>query len=708
MMRSTAGKQGDADDAGRFTIKRLALSDRLQTETVKDVVLGVERRFSANESGDRSFDEIFKLIFTKLYDEVMSGDDADMMAQQMMEKCTPLENIDDSGFRIMQFHIIADEPPADTYRRVSALFGEAKSRWPGVFAQESGLDMRPETLTACVGELQDVKLFNSNLEVVDDLFEHLVNRSLKEEMGQYFTPRYVIDMCVKMLNPKPEETMIDTAAGSCGFPLHTIFHVWKQLNPSAYNLFTTSSRSQRELDYVRNNVFGVDFSEQSLSVGRMLGIIAGDGDANMINLNTLDYPHWGESYNQPEEWRRKYGEGFRRLAAMSAQPDAPSDDVKYHRFNFDVLMANPPFSGDLDDRRLLGLYSLGRNDKGRLQKRISRDILFVERNLDFLKPGGRMAIILPQGRFNNASDKRVRDYIADRCRILAVVGLHGNVFKPYTGTKTSVLFVQKWTDEHCGFPNICPKPEPDENGVSDYPIFFATMREPSKDNSGERTLTVEHYITWTSYSYVTERMFTRKSDGSPVTEEEYDTAEDRAGGYKASTVTKTIRTAHTTESGDRKFIRDLFVEAYGDPDTHRTYIRRNCIFNLKRGRAESDADSDRLKDHLTMDEYLALPAKDAGRYRCVDIIGENTNTPITADEYGALPPSVRKWYLPAEEIRETVEPVRDTHGHVFVRHDLFNHDPNLPNPNPHNMYSKDGIAEAFAEFAKREKLSFFR
>lgn len=83
-----------------------------------------------------------------------------------------------------------------------------------------------------------------------------------------------------------------------------------------------------------------------------------------------------------------------------------------------------------------------------------------------------MAIVLPQGRFNNSSDKYIRDYIADRCRLLAVVGIHGNVFKLHTGTKTSVLFVQKWDDE------LCPKKD-------DYPIFFATMRKPSKDNSGD-------------------------------------------------------------------------------------------------------------------------------------------------------------------------------------------------------------------------------
>ncbi len=86
--------------------------------------------------------------------------------------------------------------------------------------------------------------------------------------------------------------------------------------------------------------------------------------------------------------------------------------------------------------------------------------------------------MLPQGRFNNSSDKRIRDYMAEHCRILAVVGLHGNVFKPHTGTKTSVIFLQKWNDDDKAGPP-CPK-------LEDYPIFFATMREPSKDNSGDK------------------------------------------------------------------------------------------------------------------------------------------------------------------------------------------------------------------------------
>ena len=89
-----------------------------------------------------------------------------------------------------------------------------------------------------------------------------------------------------------------------------------------------------------------------------------------------------------------------------------------------------------------------------------------------------MAIVLPQGRFNNASDQRICALIMERCRILAVVGLHPNTFKPHTGTKTSVLFVQKWNDDEKVGP-LCPKQD-------DYDIFFATQQVMSVNNRGEK------------------------------------------------------------------------------------------------------------------------------------------------------------------------------------------------------------------------------
>lgn len=476
----------------RWLITDLIANDKIATQrkSLKDLVLEMEDEVLANAGVD-VFEELFQLIFTKLYDEMESTRNKD---------------------RHLEFRNYGDTE-SELKNKIQALFDKAKSKWEGVFSEGSKINLSPSHLAICVSSLEEVKLFNSNLDVVDEAFEYLINKSSKGEKGQYFTPRYVIDMCVKMLDPKPSETVIDTAAGSCGFPVHAIFHVWqKQLEEKGLersHLFTAEEKLPEQLDYVQEKVFAIDFDEKAVRVARTLNLIAGDGQTNVLHLNTLDYERW-DDFTKNEEWSDVYGNGWKKLRKLRKTKDQNRD------FQFDVLMANPPFAGDIKETRILARYELSRTvsleklkeapqsaeiihhepnytealrDKGEVvyqmsdgtfrktklkqAKKMSRDVLFIERNLDFLKDGGRMAIVLPQGRFNNSSDKYVREYIAEHCRILAVVGLHGNVFKPHTGTKTSVLFVQKW------HPELCPK-------VDDYPIFFATMQEPSKDNSGDK------------------------------------------------------------------------------------------------------------------------------------------------------------------------------------------------------------------------------
>lgn len=352
--------------------------------------------------------------------------------------------------------------------KIEKLFKKACNKWSGVFAEDAKIALTPPHLAICVASLEGVKLFNSNLDVVDEAFEYLISKSSKGEKGQYFTPRYVIDMCVRMLNPTVEETMIDTAAGSSGFPVHTIFHVWKQMqiaeNKPVNHLFTAIPKGHAEIEYVQEKVFAIDFDEKAVRVARTLNLIAGDGHTNVLHLNTLDFNRW-VTVTKDEDWVDTYNEGFKRLKRLR-------QDADFSHFNFDVLMANPPFAGEVKEGQILSRYELGMKN-GKTQKSVSRDILFIERNLNFLKPGGRMAIVLPQGRFNNSSDKHIREYIAKHCRILAVIGLHGNTFKPHTGTKTSVLLVQKWDD------TLCPK-------VDDYNIFFATQQKEGKNNSGDK------------------------------------------------------------------------------------------------------------------------------------------------------------------------------------------------------------------------------
>jgi type I restriction enzyme M protein len=367
-----------------------------------------------------------------------------------------LTRLDDSKFRVLEFRNTG-QSESELKKKIQKLFDEAKAKWPGVFDEASQIQLSPSHLSIVISYFQNIKLFNSNLQIIDEAFEYLITKSAKGEKGQYFTPRHVIDMCVKMLNPKAGEYMVDTAAGSCGFTVHTIFQI-------TGHLFQNSDISEEEKENVLK-VFGIDFDEKVVRVARTLNLIAGDGNTNVLHLNNLDYERWNESI-QNRDWLEVYGAGLKRLEVLQ------KDESSYKEFNFDILMANPPFAGDIKESRIIHKYDLGYNDKNKPKSKVGRDILFIERNLNFLKPGGRMAIVLPQGRFNNTSDKAIREYIAEKGRILAVVGLHVNTFKPHTGTKTSVLFVQKWDDK------LCPKRE-------DYPIFFAVSEKSGKDNSGD-------------------------------------------------------------------------------------------------------------------------------------------------------------------------------------------------------------------------------
>ena len=467
----------------RFTLRELILKDKVANDrkSLKDIILEMEDEVLANAGVD-VFEEVFKLIFTKLYDEFQSRYDKEFIHSCVTQTTQTgvaetralyrsgrdydsfikaVESVSNEGFRTMEFRNTG-QTDAELKAKIQALFRQAIEQWPGVFPTGATFELSDSHLAVCVSSLQDVKLFNSNLLVVDEAFEYLVNKSAKGEKGQYFTPRHVIDMCVQMLNPQRGEYMIDTAAGSCGFPVHTIFKLTGQL-------FTNDGINEQDKQDTLK-VFGIDFDEKTVRVSRTLNLIAGDGETNVLHLNTLDYERWDDKVEKDRYWIRTYGRGFERLEGLRAEPG------QNRRFNFDILMANPPFAGDIRENRILHRYELALN-KGRSKNSVGRDVLFIERNLDFLKPGGRMAIVLPQGRFNNTSDKYIRDFIAERARILAVVGLHPNTFKPHTGTKTSVLFLQKWNDDPTTWPP-CPR-------VEDYPIFTAVSEKGGKNNSGE-------------------------------------------------------------------------------------------------------------------------------------------------------------------------------------------------------------------------------
>ena len=150
-------------------------------------------------------------------------------------------------------------------------------------------------------------------------------------------------------------------------------------------------------------------------------LVPGDGKTNIYRVSSLDSREW------------------------EGRTDGLVNAIKDNDFN--LLMTNPPFAGAIKAPEILGEYDVaykGNPEKVKRSNKMSRDALFVERSLRFLRPGGRMAIVLPQGNLNNVSAEYLRYWLRDKARILAVVGLSDNTFKKFTNTKTSVLFVQKW------------------------------------------------------------------------------------------------------------------------------------------------------------------------------------------------------------------------------------------------------------------------
>ena len=419
-------------------LKPLTYQELIPINDMRVLIEQLEHDALAN-AGVNAFDELFKLFFAKLHDE-------------LRPRRKPNTSVE---FRV------PPGSPEDIYQRFNTLFQTAKSRpnWDNIFDEGEKLKLTGEALRLCAAKLEPYSLMHTDLEVIDAAFEYLINPEQKGQKGQYFTPRPVVKMAVKMMNPKDGEKVIDPACGSCGFLIHTLRHTQKKYN-------WTQDRLYR---YASEYLYAIDFDERLKKVAKTMMIIAGDGKANVFCVNALDVREW-----QNSEVAKHIGP-FSKLVENG---------------DFDLVLTNPPFAGKVTGKPKLtafNLYDLAlsgqldenddeiETDKKKSKRKIAgmkRDILFLERCLDILKPGGRLAIVLPQGNFNNLGTMGLRQWIASKARILAVVGLHVNAFKKFTNTKTSVLFLQKWG------------PEPFEK-IENYPIFMATSNRSGKDNGGK-------------------------------------------------------------------------------------------------------------------------------------------------------------------------------------------------------------------------------
>ncbi|KKP46794.1 MAG: Type I Restriction Enzyme [Candidatus Woesebacteria bacterium GW2011_GWA1_33_30] len=413
--------------------EKRTLADTNPKADLKRIIEITEELVLANAGVD-VFNETFKLIYAKLYDEQEA------------------ENREDQEVFFRKY-----KDPQKTFSSINSLFRNAIHKWPGIFFDQEVIRLTPEHLNVVVGEMEKVRLFGSDLSIIDEAFEYLIPEVAKSKKGQYFTPRHVINMAIKILNPKQSEYVLDPAAGSGGFLVSTMAWVMDQ--------YLKNNKLRQE--YAKEYLYGIDFADETAKVSRALMLIAGDGRSHLFKLNSLDAREW---QGEDEDKLHARLELKKRLVKYKDYSEEESNQKTFKNFDFDIVLTNPPFAGELKDPGLLRQYEFGKKN-GELIRKIERHILFIERNLQFVKPGGRLAIVLPQGVLNNTNMKYVREWLFDKARILAVVGLHVNTFKPHTGTKTSILFLQKWNN--------------DKELLKDYPIFMAVSKRSGKDNGGE-------------------------------------------------------------------------------------------------------------------------------------------------------------------------------------------------------------------------------
>lgn len=402
---------------------RLTLDQLKKDFNFKRIIENLEELVLA-DSGKDEFNEIFKLIFAKIYDEKEAEEN------KKRNRTLDFQKFEDANL---------------SYERINSLFHKAREKWPGVFEdKDSDISLTKNHLQVCIGDLVGVRLLGSNLRIMDDAFEYLIPTEAKKKKGQFFTPRHVIEMCVRMLNPKQDEYVLDPSCGSAGFLLHAM--EW------AYPAENVQEQELRKSRYAAQYLWGIDFEARAAKTSRALMLIAGDGHTNIFgpDVSSLDPKTW---YTTQSGKKLMMELASKKLTTAKIPSNETFDDDEkawnyFSHFNFDIVLANPPFAGELKDKKMLAHYELAKPALNRAksgQAKEERDVLFIERIINSLKPGGRAAIVLPQGKFNNSSLSFIRDFILHKARLLAVVGLHGNTFKPHTGTKTSVLVIHKYT-----------------------------------------------------------------------------------------------------------------------------------------------------------------------------------------------------------------------------------------------------------------------
>ena len=374
-------------------------------------------------SPQQTLEEFVKILFIKIYDENNNLNQFNISAEEWNEMKT--------GKAILSIN-----------ERINNLFEETKKAYQDIFDSDDRIRISTIALGFTINKIQSISLLNSSQDAKGLAFQKFLSHHEKDGRGQFFTPEPVIDFCVEMMQPKPNEKIIDPACGSGGFLMSALKYLQKNYSELDTKLI------------VSENIYGADINKSIARIAKMKLLLEANGKTNVLCTNTLE----------------------------------DLDSLKLSLSNttgFDLVLANPPFGAKITNTSTLSKFDLGHkwanhNNEYHKTKSVypnqNAEILFIERCLQLLNEGGRLAIVLPNGNFENPSLEYLRYYIKLKAKILAIVNLPQETFIPFgTGVKTSLLFLQKDT------PNL----------VREYPIFFGRVTKLGYQGNKNGTATYQ-------------------------------------------------------------------------------------------------------------------------------------------------------------------------------------------------------------------------
>lgn len=415
---------------------------------------------------DAAFWQFLYLIFAKLHDERRPQDQPPRFWAGMFEKQV-------NGKKQLVDEQFDPQGQKEIRLRVTQLVDEVALEYTDTIFRDHPprITLSDRALGFIVAELAKYDLGRTALDAKGAAYQELVKHNIRGDRGQYFTPRGPVDLMVEMLDPKPNERVMDPACGTGGFLVSTLKRIDQRLHEDANvpageeSTDDFLSIQDRLIEFVERKLFGADFDPFLVRAAQMNILMASNGQAHVFNMNSLEFP------------------AGHLQGVHEAQGEADLGTM-------DVVMTNPPFGSNIPvaDPNILLQFELARTwertdgggfrNTGRLQGSVAPEVIFIERCVQWLKPGGRMGIVLPDGILGNPGDEYIRWWVLRHCWVLASVDLPVEVFivEANVNILTSLLFLKKKTDEEIRAEDLGQNIE--------YPVFMAVADKVGFDRRG--------------------------------------------------------------------------------------------------------------------------------------------------------------------------------------------------------------------------------